>query len=469
LLMRFDIRQYSPRDTQWVDTWEKLAFDPRFNVLVTPGTRKFASLTFPGKDFHESYEWKIETVKDIWPGGKDDDGVFFPKGTPYEWQRKTKIIKGGVIRIPNHPQIDQLIALTGSQAPIVTDRYFILRALGTVQDTGTAKEIYGGLYYEFTGIRSKSSKGTDEDALFESIGIGNIDAGITAKAIFDKLRSDQRAAMFRSAVTGNPRRIDFFRGLAGRLDTTSGLVVVTHDLKQQDVDIDVHPVANLLDFKDAAREIIFEKPNGLHGYALTDGKGKLQDAAPDDVVRDFTIPAPHSSRLQGATSCIACHEAEGSDGWKRFTNDVKTLTKRGLNIFGDQANPDQSDTVDRLKGLYDGDPERALQKGRDDYAAAVLRATGPWKGSVNNVDVVKQAATRITKLWRDYKYDLVTPAVALREMGMDANPETAAMTFARVIPASSPEDVRIASLRLGVPIPRADWDLVYSFALSRKR
>src|SRR2546430_9989348 len=52
---------------------------------------------------------------------------------------------------------------------------------------------------------------------------------------------------------------------------------------------------------------------------------------------------------------IACHEAEGSDGWKKFSNDVKTMTKAGLQPFDDlgqfksQGYHDLSDIQDRLK------------------------------------------------------------------------------------------------------------------------
>lgn len=477
LVLRIDIRHYAPKAkdlAEWVSTWEKLQFDPRLNILLTKGTLKFAALYFP--DWHgtrEVFEERIEKVKDVWPGGPDDNGEVFPKGTPYFLERVVKVkrvetfgIKDvkDLARIPQPVLADKLAelqSLTGSQAGLVTDRYFLYRALSTVQDTGIFKEIWGGLYYEFSGIKRGAKKGTDEDVLFETLGVGNVSDGVTAAKIFENLRSDQRAAMLRSKVSGNPRRIDFFRTLAGRLDNTQSLISVTHDLRTRDIDIDQHPIANLLDFQDAARETIFEKSNGLHGYALFDGKGKLQDAAPDDVVRDFSIPAPHSSRLQGAISCISCHEAQGHDGWIPFTNDVKTLTKK-LDIFGDlsRGSKDLADTLDRLSGLYQGNPERALVKARDDYAASVLRATGPWKGSISQTDVVRLAGSKIVKMYRGYVYDLVNKDQAVLELGGDfGRPE--------IRGGYIPEDPRIGSLRAGLSISRFDFDLVYGFLYGR--
>lgn len=471
LILRIDTRHYAPKakDLDWLTTWEKLQFDPRFNVLLTKGTAKFGALLFP--DWHgtrEIVEERIEKVKDLWPGGPDDNGEVFPKGTPYFLEKvvktKRKVTFGikdiqDVVRVPQPLLADKLAelqSLTGSQAGLVSDRYFLFRSLSTVEDTGVFKDIWGGLYYQFAGIKTGSKKGTDEDVLFEKLGVGNVADGVTAAKIFEALRSDQRAAMLRSKVTGSPRRIDFFRTLAGRLDTTQSLIAVTHDLRTRDIDIDQHPIANLLQFKDAARETIFEMPNGLHGYALFDGNGKRQDEAPPDVAVDHSIPAPHVRRLQGAISCISCHEAQGADGWIPFTNDVKTLTKK-LDIFGDlsKGSNDIADTLDRLAGLYQGNPERALVKARDDYAAAVLRATGPWKGSISQTDVVKLSGEKIIKMYRQYVYDLVDKDRAVLELGGN-------FTQKRGI-----EDPRIGPLLAGLSISRFDFDLVYGFLYGR--
>lgn len=501
LLLRIDLRHYAPRENdlkQWLTIWEDFQFSPAFNMLLTKGTLKFAVLQFPD---WEGKGWVVRW-KQVWEKTdpyKDSRGKTLNQ--KQVWRRLQQVEEFKLVnlkdvelvRIPgpflNYQIHEELCDKTGSQAPVVNSRYWLSRVLSAVKDKGIYATIYGGRYYELIGIDKGAKKGTDEDVLLEKLGIGNVEKGITAKKVFDNLRSDQRVGLFRSGVTGKSRRVDFFRSLAGRLDSTTSFVSVTHDLRDQDVDIDTHPMANLLEFKDAARETIWEQPNGLHGYALFNGEGARQDEVPPDIARDHTIPSPHSARLQPAISCISCHEADGSDGWKPVINDVKRMlgSRNGLDVFGDitKLNRPVADTLDRLAGLYQGDPERALVRGRDDYAMAVLKATGPWKeGKVAQTDVVKQAATRQVKIWRDYFYNMVDAQSALQELGIKASDKKAADVLLRfVLPPDRrattnvpkvnqtiiPEDPRLGALRLGIPISRFDWDLCYGFAAERSQ
>lgn len=500
LVLRIDLRHYAPKVndlSEWITLWEDLQFDPRFNLLITKGILTALISSSPhwkGKGWIRRKAWIKKVVSPyVFSDGQTYD---------YKWQQwqssklesfsfadlKTDIKDIELIRI-SAPYIDlsvrsELEHLTNSQAPLVTDSYLTYRLTSTIQDKGVYADIYGGRYYQFAGIRKGAKKGTDEDVLLEQLGVGNVEKGITAKKIFEQLRSDQRVAVFRSSVTGMPRQMEFFRTLTGRLDIASGLISFSHDLKHQNIDIDTHPIMNLLDFKDEAREVIWERQNGLHGYALFNGKGELQDEVPPDIANDHTIPAPHPKRLQGAISCISCHEADGSDGWKRVTNDVKTLVKK-TDIFGDvgRKNDAISDTLDRLAGLYQGDPERALQRSRDDYALATLKATGPWKESKAQTDVVKITARKLVKIWRDYWYDMVDAHKALLELGIETDTKSSLQVLNNllkpdlraVVPIPEvgqllvPEDPRIAALRAGLSISRSDWDLVYSFAADRAK
>src|SRR5262249_22618246 len=152
---------------------------------------------------------------------------------------------------------------------------------------------------------------------------------------------------------------------SGRAWDFMGIGSITHDLRDRDIDVDVHPVMNLIDFKDQAREEIFVGANGLHVYAIFDGKGKLLDEAALDVVTDRTVPGNAAPKLQPALSCIACHEAEGSGGWRGVTNDVKLLLgdrrdtfgrpRPDLDIFLDLREKDRVKAVNLLASLYAGD------------------------------------------------------------------------------------------------------------------
>lgn len=456
-LLRVDLGIYFPRDSDLSEVtalWEEFRFDPRFNLLLTRDTVLLLS---------EDFVWpKLKASRQI---EAEENGKRVRK-----WQEvplTREMVAGGEVDVARitpevlDPHYRRLVELTGSQAPVVTGSYFLVRALSTIQDDGLYKTLYGGLYYELAGIKKSTKQGTsDLDLLLDSIGIKG------GAKVFDEIRSDQRVAMMRSQVTGGPRRVDLMRALAGR--DGQGSLSITHDLKAKNIDIGTHPLANLLDVKADAGEIIWDRQNGLHGYALVDGKGNLQAEAPPDVARDHTIPAPHHGRLQSAISCIRCHEAEGSDGWKSLTNDVHALAK-SLDIFGDRKGVGR-DSIDRLVGLYAGSPNKWLSRARDDYADSVLRSTGPWPNSKDQADVVKLTGSQVAAMWKRYHWDMVDATSALREIGREPKAKDTSLEDLRAVirlPPGSIEDPRLAALISGLAINRADWDLVYGFAYER--
>src|SRR5262249_48375809 len=62
-------------------------------------------------------------------------------------------------------------------------------------------------------------------------------------------------------------------------------------------------------------EILFDLPNGLHGYLLVDRRGWSIDEAPLEVVRDRT-EAAGSAEVVNGLSCIACHRQGVFHGFK---------------------------------------------------------------------------------------------------------------------------------------------------------
>jgi hypothetical protein len=456
-VLRIDLTQYAPRPgdlREWLRLWEEFRFDPDFSLLLT----------------RDELEMVARYGVDVGKGEKADVDV---------------------VRIDG-PHIDpaalyRLKKETHSEAPVVGDRYLAWRVLSTVKSDGVYRVIWGGLYYELRGVRrAKDVKGaedaTDLDVFLDDAGVGNVKAGLTAERLFDRLRSDQRVAVFRSGVTGKPRRADWFHAPDSRDGT--GWVSVTHDLRDKDVDVSFHPLYNLLSAKEAAFEVIREGTNGFPVYAIYDGQQKLLDVAAQDVVSDRTVPSPFSPVLQCGISCLACHCAQGDVGVKSLQNDAKRLLSGRLDAFGDLSRKDPFGprTIERLAGLYAGDFTKHIRRARDDLDETVLRCAGPWPGARDQVNVVKPAMTHVVDRCRGYWYDEVTPGLALRELGLMAPKGKAVGVLkallppdpqaAVVLPYTQPyvaENPVLGALKENVNVGRADWDLVKTFAAVRSR
>lgn len=458
-ILRVDLRKLAPRNAdleEWMANWELLRFDPTFNLLIT-------------KDmFAHVAALKTQPVCRV-----REDGRF--RSVPFG---KLNLKDVDVVRITgphlNDESIYGLQDLTGSAAPIVEARYFLQRTLTTIQDKGLWNTLYAGIYYELAGTpESKDGRSTDEDLLFRQLGVGSEKE--TADQVFDRLRSDQRIAVFRRTLNGKPTRVDFIPTLSRRLGDGVSFLSITHDVKDESIDVGQHPIMNLAKFKDDAREAIFTRASGMPGYVLYDGKGKLQRFVPPDVAADRGIPAPHQPILQGAISCIHCHEAGGSDGWQPVSNDVRTLLAE-VDVFAElsQGNKPLADALDRLAGQYLGSPAKLLQRARDDYAATVLAVTGSWKGSKTQTDVVKLAAKELVGMVYQYRYDAIDAQQALKEWGLHVPKDQARVTIKNLLPPAQetllgfvPEDPRIAALKAGLSINRAEFDLIKSMGAYR--
>lgn len=478
-LVRFDLRWYAPTDAdlvEWLRLRELLQFDQRFSLLLTRDTialltpEQRRTFTFP-------LRWQVKRegkwVKEVLP-------------TRLEEVEDVQVVRVNAPHLAGSG-LEEVQRLTGTQAPIVHHAYALSRMLSTVKDqegkkNGVFTTIWGGLYYEFAGIRrAKKGVASDLDQLVADLGIG--DGRQPFQLVFDRLRSDERAAMFRSGVTGKKRRIIWIGTPAARLSVASGVVFITADIRDRDVDLSQDPIKNLDVFKTAAFEVIWIRANGELGYALFDADGKLLDEAAPDVAADHTVPSPHSPRLQSAISCIRCHGP--NDGWIPFENEVQKLLgyqKDGqrLNVFGDVTDVRKTipDEVDRLVGWYSGSPRKPLSRARDDYAEAVLRATGPWPGSkTGQTDVVRLSSAKIGDAFAYDRYRLIGAVEALQSLGIKP-PADAAQAVARlreVLPPIAevrpdtivPEDATIGALRAGLKVGPYDYALSYSFMQER--
>ena len=477
VLSRIDLRRIAPLASdlaEYLTIFEDLAFDPSFSTILTRDM--IAQEIRRGQVFAEILEVGVGKLRVRCKPFRIDGQEFDSR-----WVAAIRLLSTRHLDAKVETELQQL---TGSLAPVVEANYYTFRALSTIRkalgaqkDNSPFDTLWGGRYYNLAAIRkSKDPKKTDEDLIFESVGIGDVAKGITAAVLFDRLRSDRRTAMFQSLVTKKPRRIDIFPTLA----ELSGVLLVTHDLADEDVDVGNSPIKNLVNFKDAARELIFTGQNGLHRFALTDANGNLQDEAPPQVVKDHLIPPPNTARLAGAISCIRCHGVGGDDGLKPLPNDVQTLLKR-YNVFGDvgkeSINKTIPDVIDRLARQYTWRSEDALSRSRADYIKAILIATGPWDAGKDQTEVGRLSAQAYETLWQRFWYNSVDAQQALVEMGYGGQrtAKEAVELFNKLLPPEAesevlgiiPEDASIGGLAVGLKISRSDWGLAYSPAMAR--
>ncbi len=522
VLLRVDLRSYAPRLAdleEWLQLWEEFRFDPSFALLITKDTLRFIALRddeIPRRRVAKTVVRKVPGRERIekaivdWKGGRyvypDDSGRVIAALAPGKYEAEFRF------RVPDEEVVEtvfveesglsgdadvlrldarhispaawaELTRETRSQAPIVDHRYFLYRALSTIEDKGVYKTIWGGLYYQFRGVKrakevlGKDTKASDLDLFFESLGIGNIKAGVTQEKLFEGLRSDQRAAVFRSGVTGKPRDVTLFHVPADKEGGSFG--AITGDVGDGDVDVGDRAFANLLAPRRKAREAIFPAANGLSIFGLFNGEGARQDEVPPDVAVDTTIPASHTRRLQAAIGCIRCHGTDGSDGWKPLRNDVRTLLDATYDILGDlgKGGSLSYETRSRLIEAYTGNFDKALRRARDDVAEVTLRATGPWKESADQTDVAKIAAIRLADDYSGYWYDLVTPRMAIGELGVEAPELEAVGLLNLLLPPDGRanfaglivENPAIMALKSGIGVNRSDWSLAFPFAAERAR
>ncbi len=74
----------------------------------------------------------------------------------------------------------------------------------------------------------------------------------------------------------------------------------------------VHPISFIHD----GGEVVFNLPNGLQAYYLSNAKSKRLDVAPIDIVSN---PAASDQRVRNGLSCIGCH----TEGMKTFEDTVR--------------------------------------------------------------------------------------------------------------------------------------------------
>ncbi len=128
-------------------------------------------------------------------------------------------------------------------------------------------------------------------------------------------------------------------------------------------------------FKHDGGEMIYNLPNGMQAYFLTDDKGKRINAGPVEVVRDRLESAGNPVVVNGL-SCIACHQR----GMHRFKDAVREGFQ-GIAAAEKDKVKELYPPAEAMNGLLDEDEAR--------YKNAVFRATRGFLGLKTADDVYK--------------------------------------------------------------------------------
>ncbi len=127
-----------------------------------------------------------------------------------------------------------------------------------------------------------------------------------------------------------------------------------------------------LDFTHDGGEVIFNLPNGLQGYYITNASGSRLDAAPIGIVSN---PAASDPRVRNGLSCFGCH----TEGMKTFEDEVRSVIEANTNPTYDKA---------QALRLYveQSKMDALLQEDMDTYKEA-LEATG---GAVDDIEPISR-------------------------------------------------------------------------------
>ena len=134
-----------------------------------------------------------------------------------------------------------------------------------------------------------------------------------------------------------------------------------------------------LSFTHDGGEVIFNLPNGLQAYYLSDAGGRRLDEAPINIVRN---PAASDPTVRNGLSCIGCH----TEGMKDFEDQVRGVV---------QKNPNPPFNKDRALQLYTDKAtmDRLLSEDTTRYRKA-LKATGGVFGGIEPVQRFHEAFQR---------------------------------------------------------------------------
>lgn len=193
-------------------------------------------------------------------------------------------------------------------------------------------------------------------------------------------------------------------------------------------------------------EMIFNLPNGLQGYLLTDGQGNRIDAGPIEVVSD-SLKTSGNEQIVAGISCIACHR----NGMIESPNDE-------VRPFSGVVN----DARRQVRELYPPDNEMQDLVIRDSkqFAQAMTElSTGILKD-----ETFDELPEPIGEVARRYYLEPLTLKTVAAELSIDVDKARAAIEADPVLRRLG---LRVL-LREGGTIKRAAWESPAAFPLMKQ-
>ncbi len=197
-------------------------------------------------------------------------------------------------------------------------------------------------------------------------------------------------------------------------------------------------------FEHAGGELIFNLPNGLHGFLLVDQKGNRIDAGPVDIVYD-ELKTSGTPTIVPGISCMACHK----HGMVPF----KDTLREGIGVAGEAR-----EKVELLTPKQDA-MDRILKKDSDQYLAALREATEEFLKVGDDQDKdIKQFPEPVGAIARLYVKDMSADEVAL-ELGVEDAKQLQAMVRAN----AKLRQLGLGPLVQGAKIKREAWESLKGF------
>ena len=125
-----------------------------------------------------------------------------------------------------------------------------------------------------------------------------------------------------------------------------------------------------LSFKHDGGEVVFNLPNGLQGYYISDALGNRIDEAPTEIVSN---PAASNPAVRNGLSCIGCH----TEGIKTFEDEVRAVFMKAPESL-------ERDQVLRLY-VEQSEMDGYVAKDTEKYRLALEKTGGVFGGSIEPV------------------------------------------------------------------------------------
>ena len=221
-------------------------------------------------------------------------------------------------------------------------------------------------------------------------------------------------------------------------------------------DVLTHP----LTFKHDGGEVVFNLPNGLQGYYISDASGNRIDAAPIEIVRNLAASDPV---VRNGLSCIGCH----TKGMQTFEDEVRAVVSR---------QPDTPAKAQALRLYVEQSKMDALVAEDTEHYRDALEKTGGVFGGIEPVHRFYEAfqgpldaahAAAAVGLETEMFLEKIRGSPSLRGLGLSAlesedgnvKRDTWQDNFAEIVSAlNSPDPTPDPTPD---PDPRADDDLVF--------